>query len=95
MKNNAEILKLKAQIEYLKTFVMTEDGIFCFPNGEFLYGCGIGDNDTIFQLKKENDRLKVELETSLADNEILDSNWRKAYETLSSENETLRNRRKK
>ena len=35
------IAKLQGQLAYLKSFVMTDEGIFCFPDGEFLYGCGI------------------------------------------------------
>jgi hypothetical protein len=36
-----EIRKLQAKLDFLKRFVEAEDGIFCFPNGDMLEGCGI------------------------------------------------------
>ena len=89
---DVEILKLKGQLDYLKTFVMTDDGTFMFPDGEFIWGCGVREKNEI-RLRQENNRLQDELNKTTRQCYTVESNWKKAYDKLVEENEQLRRHR--
>ena len=40
-KKERELATVLARLEYLKQFLETEEGVFCFPDGEILTGCRI------------------------------------------------------
>lgn len=63
IEKDVEIAKLQGQLGYLKSFVMTDEGVFCFPDGEFLYGCGIQKKEDVSSpLKQKIAKLQNELD---------------------------------
>jgi hypothetical protein len=89
---DAQILKLQGQLDHLKTQVITDDGFFTFPDGEFICGCGIRDKKAV-RLSQENARLQDELNKSMQRYATAESSFKKAYEELAQENDRLRKRR--
>lgn len=87
------IAKLQYQLDCLKASVMTDDGIYTFPDGEFICGCGIRQGrNNIADLQQKITKLQSDLDESKQKCTSIHNNWQKAYEQLISEQPTRKHR---
>ena len=94
VEKDIEIAKLKEHLDYLKTFVMTDYGVFTFPDGEFIYGCGIKKTGDSSPQEKELIRLQTELTTQKLELAKVSQRYQSQIENLQADNDALQKRRR-